>query len=449
MRRRWAILVLLSSIPATAADPLLDRAKHNATERFATTPNFTCLLDIERTVYPTATSRRFLSRNRTRLEVSVVNGRELFAWPGEAFEERSLIDFLGQGLSSTGEFSSHGGTVFMDTRTEIERVAEQPSPKRVVYRYRVPVEASRYAIYTADRPLVTAYEGVFHVDPASAQVLRFEVNAPHPPPASGLARIAAAIDYAQVEVGGAPAWLPAEAEIEAQPFDGPVARNRLTFRSCRSFQAQSAISFGGTEAADAGGESAVELVAVPPGLKLPLELREAISSDRAWAGDPIAFVLYKNVKSGGETLLPKGAEVQGRVVRIETIDRTPSAAAKDKVVRLTEITLRLSEVRWAGHCAPLSATLGIVERMPQMARVDPAGHAVLSPSAYSANRASAYETAEGLSDIGSGIFIVYGELYLVRVGTRMRWITEAAPPSGSKASRPGCGQSNPNVEVVR
>ena len=83
MARLIWLLVLAAPL---AADDLLDRARRNFAARLDRTPNFTCVLEIERAVYPNARSDRFRSRDRTRLEVSVVDGRELFAWPGEAFD---------------------------------------------------------------------------------------------------------------------------------------------------------------------------------------------------------------------------------------------------------------------------------------------------------------------------------------------------------------------------
>lgn len=431
--RSWVILVLSAALPLAAEDSLLDRAKHHVADRLATTLDFTCLLEIERASFRTATSRSFQSRDRTRLEVSVVDGRELFAWPGEEFEERSLTDFLGPGLSSTGEFSSHGGTVFLDRRTSIQRAAEQPRAGHVVYEYSVPVEASRYDLLVTGGPRVTSpYEGLFHVNEASAQVVRFELSVPRPPPASRIARIAAAIDYAPVEVSGATSWLPSEASIEAESPDGPVARNHLGFRSCRSFQTESTISFGGADEAVAGGDSAATAPPIPAGLELLIELKSSISSDRSWAGDRFDAVLYKPLKSDGGLLVPKGAKVAGRVVRIETVDNTPSASEKGRPHRITAITLQLAAVRWESHCAPLSATLRLVERMPLMGRVEPGGRATVDRSHYSTNRAATYDSGEGFSDPGLGTFVVLGELYLVREGTRMSWTTEAGPAVGCK-----------------
>lgn len=425
--RAIASIALLAIGVAEAQDPLLDRVRRIAAERLANTPNFTCVLEIERSVYPSATSPRFLTRDRTRLEVSVVDGRELFAWPGESFEERPLTDFLGPGVASTGEFSAHGLTVFGDPRTTIEPAPGDQAGGRSSYSYRVPVEASQYVVHTAGRPHTASYEGVFHVDNQSAQVLGFEVNVPKPPAGTGIARVATVVDYAQTEVGGSTVWLPSTAEIEVESAQGPTARNQLRFPSCRSFQAETTIRFFDEGDAGSATESAVQNVTLPQGLELPLELRDPISSDRAWAGDRFSAVSYKSVKAPGDLLILKGAEVSGRVVRIETIDRSRAGETKEKVRRLTAISLQLAEIRWGDSCAPISATLELVERIPQMGRLDPSGRVELNRTRFSTNRAIAYDTRAELSEPSLGTFIVHGEFYLIRTGARMRWITGTAP----------------------
>ena len=428
--RFWAAVLLFASLASAASDPLLDRVRDNIGQRLSQAPDFTCVLEIERSVYPTATTPRFRTRDRSRLEVSVVDGKELFAWPGDAFEERPLTDLLGPGLASTGEFSSHGRTTFGDPRTRIERIPEEPAAGLVAYRYWVEAAASRYVLVTTAGNVVAAYQGVFHVDRDRAQVVYFEVNLPDPPQASGLASVTSAVRYGEFEVRGAATWLPANAEIEVVSAQGPAARNQLTFRSCRSFQTETSISFFSEgEETDANELSDSDADALPAGLDLNLELRDAISSDSGWAGDPFRAVLYKNAKTPSGETIPKGAEVSGRVVRLETIDTTHSVAMKDKVRRMTAVSLKIYEARWEGRCSPLAATLQLVQRIPQMARADPGGGAAIGSRNYHSNRASAYETTAELSDPGSGTFIIHGEFYLVRKGSRMLWKTIAAEPS--------------------
>lgn len=393
-------------------------------ERLRAAADFTCVLEVERTTFASPAAKRFLTHEAARLEVSVVDGRELFAWPGDAFEERPLTDLLGPGLASTGEFSSHGRTTFTDPRTRIERIPEAPEPGRVAYRYAVERTASRYVLANETGNVLTSYEGVFHVDEETAQVTRFEVHVPQPPTGTGLARIANTIDYVRVDVGGRSTWLPSEARIEVEAAQGPVARNRLAFRSCRSYQSETTISFGGAEqdAVEEAGET-VNRFLIPEGVDLRIAQTSSLSSDRAWAGDRFDAELYRPAKLPGGETIPKGAKVRGRVVGLRTTDVTEEISMKDRVQRTTAVTLKLNELRWSGRCAPIGATLELVQRIPQMARVSPGGVAVSGRLLSASNRAAVYETAPQMSSPGSGSFVVFGEFYLIREGTRMQWNT--------------------------
>lgn len=424
---RLALLVSLSAVATPcAADELLDRARSNFARRLEQTPSFTCVLEIEREVFAGASDPWFDSRDRARLEVSVVDGLELFAWPGDSFKERPLTDFLGPGVASTGEFSLHGRTVLTDGRTSIEGPVGEPEQGLVRYRFRVPVDASRYVVMSTQGPVASSYEGDFWIDESTAEVVRLELRVGGLPASVGVRRSASSVEFGKARVGDQQAWLPLRSELEVESVQGPVARNKMTFSSCRAYATEATITFG-EEAEDAQQvTSAAEAWAIPEGLDLRVELRDDISSDRAWAGDSFTAEVYRDVKKGGEVLLAKGDRVGGRVVRIETVDTTPSAANTGRIRRLTAISLMLDEIRRDGRCAPLAATLKLVERMPLMGRISPGGGADIDRSSYSTNRAATYDTAPQMSEPGFGTFIVHGELYMVRKGTRMRWTTTTA-----------------------
>ena len=436
--RGLALLLLLPSA-ALSSDELLERAKRNMVERLDTALNFTCQLEVERAVYPNAAASRFLSRDRSRLEVGVVEGRELFAWPGDQFKDRPLTDFFGPGIATTGEFSQHGGAIFTDSRVEIERSADDSQEKRVAYNFRVAAEDSEYVLSSGDESFTAGYEGTFYVDEASAQVLRLELHVPRPPSSSGLTRVGTEIDYGRSSLGSAVAWLPVKALIEVETAGGTVARNRLAFRDCRSFQVDTSLRFDARDELAPAVKSAADLVVIPAGLDLPLELSSAIGSDFSWAGDRFTAIVYKHVKSEGEIVLPKGAQVRGRLVGLETINATLGPKSKNIVQWMTVISLALTEVRWDSRCAPLTATMRLVERIPVMSRIDPSGASDYNDARISTNQARTYDTRTRLSQPGLGTFVVHGELYLIRKGMRMRWTVE--PSSGNPCRE---GQSGPS-----
>src|SRR4051794_5160033 len=86
---------------------LLSRIKIKMAETLRTQPNYTCLQRIER-------SQRRLPKHRyelldnLRLEVALVEGKELFAWPGsKKFEDTELHQMVTGGAIGNGNFALH------------------------------------------------------------------------------------------------------------------------------------------------------------------------------------------------------------------------------------------------------------------------------------------------------------------------------------------------------
>ncbi len=60
---------------------LLSQIKAKMADNLSRLPNYTCLQTIERS-HRDARKKRFERQDLVRLEVALVGGRELFAWPG-------------------------------------------------------------------------------------------------------------------------------------------------------------------------------------------------------------------------------------------------------------------------------------------------------------------------------------------------------------------------------
>lgn len=412
-----------------SADPLLDRARETVRARLDETPNVTCLLEIEREVFPTPSASHFQTRNRTRLEVSFVDGRELYAWPGEAFVEQPLTAFLGPGVASTGEFSTHGRTVFLDPRTEFVSVREPQRRGVRVYDYQVPVEASRYVYMVGGRPIVTAYRGTVHIDEMSAQVTQFELVATSGGSASGIRETETAIRYEVAQVSGREVWLPSVATLSVDLVAGPVGRNKMTYRDCRAYGADTTITFSASDDDVGTRRQATLATRIPKGEVLPIETTTTVSSEHSWAGDELTAIAYKALRVGRAVLIPKGAHVHGRILRLDTVDTTETLSGAGRRFRISELTLRLDRASWDGGCATIAATLQVVDRIPQMARTASSGGAQLPSSVLAWTRAATYESGRKMSQRGHGRFVVRGEMFIIEPGARMRWVTEEPSPA--------------------
>ncbi len=419
-----ALLAGFAVAAGAQPDDLLARAKRAMRQRLETTPNHACVLEIDRLVYDAGVRSRYRSKDLSRLEVAVADGRELFGWPGEASTQPTLNALLGPGLSSTGEFSVHGRAAFLEERSRIERLPEasQDATEGVGYQYRVPLEASRYVVAAKGGGVVAPYEGEFWVDAQSAELLQFDIRVPRPPPRSRLASIRSTVRYGVQDVNGVATWLPAEARIEVEAASGEGLTNLLRFQRCRAFQTESTIRFTAADA-DQTAAAAKPVAGVPAGVGLRTELISQLDSVDARAGDEIEMRLLQQANGPDGIILPEDAEIRARLRRLKIVDTTPSAAGKGRVDRIAALTLEVLEVRWADECAPLAATLERVESIPQMGRLDP-GSVIPTRSAL---RARTYETAHQMSQKGSGSFVIHGDMFLVRRGARMRWKTEEPP----------------------
>src|SRR5438046_10492248 len=86
-----------------ASDPL-PRIRAQMAELLRGQPNYTCTETIERTRQ--APASRSKVEDTLRLEVALVDGKEMFAWPGsKQFEDRDLGELVSTGMFGNGNFA--------------------------------------------------------------------------------------------------------------------------------------------------------------------------------------------------------------------------------------------------------------------------------------------------------------------------------------------------------
>ncbi len=92
---------------------MLARIKVRMAENLKRLPNYTCLQTIERSTRSSAT-QRYRPMDILRMEVALVGGKELFAWPGEQnFQEREFREIATSGAMGNGNFALHARSVFL------------------------------------------------------------------------------------------------------------------------------------------------------------------------------------------------------------------------------------------------------------------------------------------------------------------------------------------------
>ena len=108
------LLILLAAapfLPAQGAD-LLPRIREKMTGVLLRQPNYTCTETVERTRQ--AVGSRATIEDTLRLEVALVDGKEMFAWPGsKQFEDHELGDLVATGMFGNGNFAIYARILFL------------------------------------------------------------------------------------------------------------------------------------------------------------------------------------------------------------------------------------------------------------------------------------------------------------------------------------------------
>jgi hypothetical protein len=318
----FALAARLLGAQDTALDPavlLLARIKTHMMETLTRQPNYTCLETVERW-QRNAIARQFQFVDRLRMEVALVDGKEMFAWPGsQQFEEHDLRDWVPSGTFGTGEFAAHSRVVFGTNAATFEARGEQNLEKRPAVRFdfNVPRLSAAYQIRTGTAKEIVGYHGAFYVEPQSLDLMRLEVFADDLPASLRLKSVSDRMDYARVRIGEGDFLLPESSEVVLVDLNGHVDRNQLRFSACRQYTGQSKLSFDDVASAPLATPTQKSELDLPRNLGIALSLTDDINLDSAAIGDPVKARLHDDLKLRGRLVLAKGATASGRISRLE------------------------------------------------------------------------------------------------------------------------------------
>ena len=221
----------------------LARIKQHMRERLAQVPNYTCLETVERSGRPKA-SAKFKTLDTLRFEVAEVDGKELFARPGQQFDQTSPGIFSQGGAIASGLFALFANGLFVSDSATHQYAGDEEIGERKLARYdfQVPLLRSGYKIRTPYREAVVAYHGSFWAD-EELDATHLRIVAEGIPPMMGLLDVGIDIEYQRAKVGATEALLPKRAEMLLTEFSGRQERNVTTFSECRQYGSDSVVSF--------------------------------------------------------------------------------------------------------------------------------------------------------------------------------------------------------------
>ncbi len=340
MRILSILLAAAPFLPAQDAD-LLPRIREKMSEVLLRQPNYTCTETIERTRQ--TPGGRSIVEDTLRLEVALVEGKEMFAWPGsKEFEDRKLADLVPTGMFGNGNFAIYARILFLDNVATFEDRGETQwngHPARR-YDFRVSRFNGGHRLRVDNREAVVGFHGSFYADPFTLDVRRVEVVAEDIPADLGLAASETSVDYGRVRIGDETYLLPTESKV-MMAMPNMVDRNRVRFADCRRFAGESTLSFNDPVLTEASAPAKhLEEVEIPAGLTLQLEMPD-LDLLKAAVGDAVRATLRADLKSRGQLLAPKRSVARGRIVRM---DRYPT---------YFELQIQFQDLEWPGGHASL------------------------------------------------------------------------------------------------
>jgi hypothetical protein len=160
-----------------------------------------------------------------------------------------------------------------------------------------------------------------------------------------------------VRIGSADLLLPQSAELLLTMAAGDESRNRIEFSHCREFGANSMLTFETPSTVTPAPAVPVDEISLPPGLRLPVRLANAIDSESAAVGDAISARVESRIEQKAATVIPKGAMLRGRIRRFERYS-TPS----DHYI----VGLEFTDLEFPGHHARFFGDMESVDTLPDL-----------------------------------------------------------------------------------
>ncbi|MGA2713404.1 MAG: hypothetical protein ABSG41_09885 [Bryobacteraceae bacterium] len=395
-------------------------------------PRYMCTLTIDRTVYwPDADVRgsacnegpaqhtHLTTSDRLRLDVAK-SDVEMYSWVGESrFNDRDIANVVQDGAISDGSFVAFLNDLFRTDIADFTYNGEITQNGRTSseFAFKVPRENSQYVYSDGQHRVTVGYEGTFLVDPKSGDLLKLAIRTSRLPAETSACYVSTTLDYARARIGSGDFLLPGASLLHILNSNGIVLENHTAFSNCHEFLGESTISFDAPADADGaqpGHAAGSQALVIPQGLPFRVALTQAIDTATAAAGELIRGKLTTPIRNGSKALVPAGAPVGGRIVRI----RQFYGAAP--YIRLE---FRLETVDVGGVSLPLAASPDNGNNFP---KADPAN----------LQRRVELGNMRGLQDRSVElVFRGISQPYVIESGLESGWLTAAAAAVDSVSTR--------------
>lgn len=378
-------------------------------------PNLVCTQHVDR-FRRSAPDQPWGKLDTLRLEVAAIGRQELHALAGErGFQSKALAERVGRGTVGTGQFANLARQVFggQPEHFTFRGETEQDGAPALEFAFDVAADRSGYKLRAGAVESVVAYQGVFWIAALTLDLLRLEVQAYDIPDHLGIAQADTTVAYARVAIDGEKVLLPRLATLTITATDGVADMNRSRLGSCRQYRAESTVRFETLEGGDANqpslrqaAEPAVS-VALPDRTLFELALESALDPAAAAVGDPVSARLLNPIRVGSVVLIPRGARVVGRIVRLER---------QTAPFPTFEIGLEFNAAEAGGRTITLVATM--IDSGPAAGLIRQSRH--LEPT-FTRRRVARMDTLVREVQQGQGVLTWDARRGALPAGLKMKW----------------------------
>ena len=353
-------LLLLLVVPTVWAQSLesalLTEVREKMIYLLANQPNYTCLETIERTRNAPGGGSQI--DDTLRLEVALVDGKEMFAWHGaKQFEDKGIRELASTGMFGNGNYAIYARMLFNAAGPAFTYQGRVPlfGLQLARYDFRVPLARSGYHLSSGDLEAATGFHGSIYLDPDKDELRRLEVVADDIPAELGITAAEDRVDYANVSIGDETFLLPVESALKMST-KAVTSRNLTRFSGCRKFAGESSLIFDDPEVIDIKEPEVLTEVDLPTETFLMLEILSDLRLETAAIGDTVTAVLRSDIKRGKQVVVKRGATAKGRLIVLE------------RTRNLITFGLSFTDLEWKGGHARLNAKIQSLAGFPAAGR---------------------------------------------------------------------------------
>lgn len=217
--------------------PLIERARYAAFQFSEKLPNFIC----------EEYMARYVQRGQDKRPLDIVSAEVVYNNGQESYRDvkidghptdKGIMEL--RGSRSTGEFASMLLDLFSsntDAQFESHGSSFIAGMEAQIYDFRVESKNSHWKVQAESQSMQPAYQGSVWVDPATARVLRIEIEASDIPPDFPMDRVESAVDYSYTTIAGNSSLLPVHAETLGCERGSPdCSHNIIDFRNYHEFK---------------------------------------------------------------------------------------------------------------------------------------------------------------------------------------------------------------------